>query len=292
MFRPFRFGVTAGYAQSHETWVALARRAETLGYATWLMPDRASLLTAPIAALAIAAEATTMLHVGSYVFCNEFRHPALLAREAATLHLLSGGRFELGLGTGASPVDFEQIGLPFASAGARVNRLEESIHVLKAVFTEETVSFFGKHYTITAMKGQPASVQPSSPPIFIASGGQRMLSIAAREADIIAPTAGWATERGDRVSLKEKVSWVREAAGERFDHLELAQTAYYLDITDSPAPLAPQGGGPPIQTLPMSTEKAVTHLLEQRDRYGFSYIQVHGGQMENFAPVVAQLAGK
>src|ERR1700681_1860321 len=140
MPRPFRFGLVAASAPSRSAWVATALRAEQLGYATLLMPDRTSAGTlAPVPALAVAASVTTSLRVGSYVFCNGYRHPVLLAREAATLDLLSDGRFELGLGTGVSSTEFEQMGMPFASAGARVGHLEEAIQVIKQLFTEETV---------------------------------------------------------------------------------------------------------------------------------------------------------
>src|ERR1700726_2955879 len=124
MTRPFRFGVVAAHAPSRAAWVAIARRAEELGYATLLMPDRTNMGSlAPIPALAVAASATTSLRVGSYVFCNGDRHPVLLAREAATLDLLSDGRFEPGLGAGVSSSEFQQMGIPYGSAGARVDHL-------------------------------------------------------------------------------------------------------------------------------------------------------------------------
>src|ERR1700726_4333790 len=147
MSRPFRFGVVAANAASRTAWETIARRVEELGYATLLIPDRTNVGSlAPIPALAVAASATTSLRVGSYVFCNGYRHPVLLAREAATLDLLSDGRFEPGLGAGVSSSEFEQMGIPFASAGARVGHLEETIHVIKQLLTEETVNFSGKHY--------------------------------------------------------------------------------------------------------------------------------------------------
>ena len=297
MHRPFRFGVVTASAQSHAAWVSLARRAEELGYATLLMPDRPSLGgLAPFTALAVAAESTTSLRVGSYVFCNDYRHPALLAREVATLDLLSDGRFELGLGAGVGPSDYGQLGISFESAGIRVSRLEEALHIIKQLFTEEIVNFSGKYYTITEMKGLPRPVQKPHPPIFIGSTGKRMLSIAAREADIIAITSRMTAQGTDPTDAnpEQKVAWVREAAGERFAHLELAQTAYSIMITDSRADVASQARELPsfIPRIPMSVEQAVAHLLEQRERYGYSYIQVNDAQIESFAPVVARLTGK
>lgn len=295
MSRPFRFGVVAAYAQSHTAWVAAARRAEELGYATLLMPDRANIGgLAPLAALAVAAEATTKLRLGSYVFCNDYRHPVLLAREAATLDLLSDGRFELGMGAGVGSSEFQQMGIPFANAGTRVGRLEEALQIMKRLFTEESVDFVGKYYTITQVRGYPRPAQKPRPPVLVAGAGERMLKLAAREADIVAIGAK-ITERGadpKDATLEQKIAWIKEAAAQRFTDLELSQTIYDLQITDSSTPLSSQAGGPPIPKRAMLTAQVVDYLLEQRERYGFSYLQVYEGQMENFAPVVAQLAGR
>ena len=295
MHRPFRFGVVTAYAQSHTAWITTARRVEELGYATLLMPDRLSIGSlAPLTALAVAAQATTSLRIGSYVFCNEYRHPVLLAREAATLDLLSGGRFELGLGAGVGPSEFQRIGIPFANAGTRVGHLEETLQVMKQLFTEETVNFSGKYYTITELKGNIRPVQQPHLPLLVAGAGERMLKLAAREANIIAIGSKITAQGADPTdaTMEQKIAWIKEAAGERFADLELSQTIYDMMITDSGTDLSTQAGGPPIPKRPMSTEQAVTYLLGQRDRYGFSYLQVYEGQMENFAPVVARLAGK
>src|SRR5581483_4724885 len=293
--QPFRFGVVAAYAQSHTAWVTTAQRAEELGYATLLIPDRTNAgLLAPMPALAVAAEATRSLRVGSYVFCNEYRHPVLLAREAATLDLLSDGRFELGLGAGVSGSEFQEMGIPFANAGTRVGHLEETLQIMKRLFTEETVNFNGKYYTITGMKGYPRPAQKPHMPILVAGAGERMLKLAAREADIIAIGSKISAQGADptEATLEQKIEWIKESAGKRFAELELSQTIYGLEITDSGVEVPTQKGGWPIPKRPMSTEQAVTYLLEQRDRYGFSYLQVSDGQMENFSPVVARLAGK
>ena len=295
MSHPFRFGVVAAYAPSHTTWITTARRIEELGSTTLLMPDRTSIGSlAPLPALAVAAQATTSLRIGTYVLCNEYRHPVLLAREAATLDLLSQGRFELGLGAGVGPREPQQMGIPFANAGQRVGHLEETLQLMKQLFTQETVNFTGKYYTITEMKGNLPPAQKPHMPILIAGAGERMLKLAAREANIIAIGSRITAQGADPTdaTLEQKIAWIQEAAGPRFADLELSQTIYGLEITDSPVPLSTQAGGPPIPKRPMSTEQAVDHLLEQRDRYGFSYLQVYAGQMENFAPVVAQLIGQ
>jgi probable F420-dependent oxidoreductase len=296
MANPFRFGVvSSGIARSRDSWTDLARRAEALGYATLLMPDRPSMGgLAPIAALATAAAATRTLRVGSYVFANDYRHPVILAREAATLDVLSGGRFELGLGAGVGRGEYEQLGLPFDAPGVRVSRFEEALRLIKRLFTEDRVSFSGSYYSVQDLPGLPKPVQQPHPPIFIGSSGKRMLTFAAREAQMIAPTPKYTPQGPDPadVSVDEKVNWIREAAGDRFSGIELCRTRYDIAVSDSPAPLAEQTGGPPIPKRPLTIDQAVAALEDERARYGFSYIQIYDAQMENFAPVVARLAGK
>ena len=294
MSRPFRFAVVIANAPSRAAFVTLARRAEDLGYATLLMPDRTITGLAPLTALAVAAEATTSLRVGSYMFCNDYRHPALLAKEVATLDFLSGGRFELGLGAGVGSFDYRQLGLAFDTGGKRVERFEEALSIIKKLFTGESVHFCGKHYTITEMKGLPRPAQQPHPPVAIGGAGKRMLSLAAREADSISIMFRLPPQGIDapNETLEQKLAWVREAAGERFARLELAQLAYVLAIDDGRADKDFEGDGPPIPRIVMSAGQAVEHLLKQRERYDFSYIPVYGGaQMEHFAPVVARLAG-
>ena len=293
MNRPFRFGVVAANATSHTAWITTARRVEELGYATLLMPDRTSIGSfAPFPALAVAAEATKVLRVGSYVFCNEYRHPVILARDAATLDLLSEGRFELGLGAGVGPSEARQMGMPFADAGVRVGHLEETLQLIKQLFTEETVNFKGKYYTVTEMKGNIPATQKPFMPILVAGGAERMLKLAAREANIIAIGFRRTAQGLDPTdaTLEQKIAWIKEAARERFAELELSQTRFDLEISDSKAAVSNQG--PPIPRRPVSADEAVAQLLEQREHYGFSYIQVFEGQMENFAPIVARLTGQ
>src|SRR5260370_14881650 len=167
MHRPFRFGVISGNALSRAEWIAKARKAEELGYTTLLVPDHITVGIAPLTALAVAAQATTSLRVGSLVFCNSFRHPALLAKEVATLDLLSEGRFELGLGAGQLPADYTQTGIPLDATCIRISRLEEALHLMKQVFTGETVNFSGTYYTITEMQGKPIPIQRPHPPIYV-----------------------------------------------------------------------------------------------------------------------------
>jgi probable F420-dependent oxidoreductase len=278
----FRFGVVTGGHASRSAWITLAQRVEELGYASLLVPDVLGTPLATMTALAVAATATTALRVGSYVFVNDYRNPALLAREIATLDQLSDGRVELGLGAGNWPHEYQQLGVSFDQAGTRVSRFAEGLSIIKEFFTSETVNFSGKYYTTTALRPVPRPVQQPHPPILIGSSGRRMLTIAAREADIILLIP----------PVEEKIGWIREAAGERFEHLELGQAAFGIELTDSPVAAAPPFQGMPVESRPMTAEQAVEYLREQREHLGISYIQVQERQLENFAPVVARLNGK
>ncbi|TMB81247.1 MAG: TIGR03621 family F420-dependent LLM class oxidoreductase, partial [Chloroflexi bacterium] len=252
MPQPFRFTVVTAGAPSHSAWVALARRAEELGYATLVVPDRTITGFAPLTALAVAAEATTSLRIGSRVFCNDYRHPALLAKEVATLDVLSDGRFELGLGAGIGPWDYQQLGMPFEDAGTRVSRLQESLAILKGLFSQESVTFSGQSYTISGMKGLPRPIQKPHPPIVMGCAGKRMLSLAAREANGISLMFRVSPQDrdGPNAQLEQQLAWVREAAGERFAHLELSQLAYNLTITGQRTESPLEEEGPPLPKIP------------------------------------------
>jgi probable F420-dependent oxidoreductase len=284
--KAFRFGVTTGGKASRAEWVALAQRVEELGYSSLLLPDVMGTPLTALTGLTVAACATTKLRVGSFVFVNDYRNPALLAREIATLDVLSEGRVELGLGAGNWPQDFQRLGIPFDKPGIRVSRLEEGLSIIKQFFSSETVNFSGQYYTTTDLHPTPKPVQQPYPPIVIAGGGRRMLTIAAREGDIIIP-------QGGGVPLEEKIGWIREVAGERFEHLELSTMAFGIELTDSPVPAQPSyQGGIPIEQRSMTIEQAVEHLLEQREKLGFSYIFIQETQLENFVPVLDRLNGK
>lgn len=291
MTKTFRFGVVSAGAPSKSTWISLVKRIEELGYSSLLIPDRTITPMATIPALTMAAAVTTTLRIGSYVFANDYRHPALLAREIATLDQLSDGRVEFGLGAGVGAADFQQLGIPFDSPGTRVARFEEGLAIIKQYFTAETVNFAGKYYTVTDMPGVPRTIQKPHPPILVGSAGRRMLTIAGREANIIIPAARWNDPTDD--SIEQKIGWLQDAAGERFNDLELGQSAFGIELTDSvPMPATKLRGGPPVQSRPMTTEQAIDYLLKQREQLGFSYIQMQESQIENLAPVVTRLAGK
>jgi len=216
---PFRFGVTAPTVLSGPAWVERARRIEQLGYSIVHVPDHFRDQLAPVPALTAAAMATTRLRVGSLVFSNDFRHPVVLAKEAATIDVLSSGRFELGLGSGWLREEYDQAGISFDAPGTRIERLTEAVSIVKGLLGDAPVTFAGRHYTITALQGRPSPVQRPHPPILIGGGGQRTLSLAAREAAIVGlvPRArrdGGGLERGDfgEAALREKVGRVRDDA--------------------------------------------------------------------------------
>ncbi|SRR5258706_40504 len=291
--KPFRFGLATGKGSSRTAWRDKARLAEDLGYDILLMPDHVTTDLAPIAALAVAAEATSTLRIGSLVFDNDFRHPALLAREAATLDLLSEGRFELGLGAGYELEDYTQTGIPFDPPAVRVSRLEEALLIIQRFFTQEMVDFSGQHYTITGLRGLPKPVQQPYPPIFLGGQGKRLLSLGARLADSLGlGFQSYADAQGKLAptapeEVEEKITWIRQAAGERFGQLELGYTLFYVQMTDRSVHVPLN-----FHAVIGSREQIIDELLERRARYGLSYVQVTDEYRDLFAPVVARLAGK
>ena len=308
--RRFRFGAQLSYAGSGAEWAAKARRVEELGYATLCVPDHFDDQLAPIPAVLAAAAATTTLRVGTLVLDNDFRHPLVVAKEAATVDVLSGGRFELGLGAGWMSADYEQSGIVCEPAGVRIDRLAEALAVVKGLFAGGRYSFAGTHYRVTGHPGTPVPVQQPRPPILVGGGGHRILSLAAREADIVSvnfdlrsgsvgPHLGLT---GTAKATAEKVGWVREAAGPRFDDIELSFTAYLTMVTgDRDAVAAGLGSGfglsgEDVLAMPnfaIGTAGQIADELERRrDELGFSYVVVGGECFEAMAPVVERLAGR
>src|SRR5579859_7193170 len=176
--RRFRFAMQEHHAASPADWREKARRAESTGFSALYLPDHFSGQPGPIAALMAAADATTTLRVGSLVFDNDYRHPVVLAKEAATLDLLSVGRFDLGLGAGWLASDYQQSGIPYDSAGTRIERLEEALVVIKGLLAGGSFTFSGRHYQVKDMQGGPSPVQKPHPPILLGGGGRRMLRLA------------------------------------------------------------------------------------------------------------------
>lgn len=313
--RPFRFGVLGESVRSAAELVETARRAEIAGYATFLIRDHFidepfGHQLAPVAALATVAAVTTTLRVGSLVICNDYRHPVLLAKEIATLDLLSGGRFELGLGAGFSRPEYEAAGLAYDRPGVRVDRFAEALQVYKGLLGAGPFTFSGRFYTVTALDSFPRPVQRPHPPILVGAGGKRMLSIAARDADIIGILTA-AVGTGRRLpdptgllaeTIAEKIGWIREAAGARFEDIELSLVSSMV-ITENRRDAAERlaherqwDGLSADRVLEMpsvfigSVDRIVDEMLARRERYGISYHVVSDRSMEVVAPIVARLA--
>jgi probable F420-dependent oxidoreductase len=307
--RKFRFAVQEHHAADAADWRDKARRIEGLGYSALYLPDHFSGQPGPIAALMAAADATTTLRVGSLVFDNDYRHPVVLAKEAATLDLLSGGRLDFGLGAGWLASDYEKAGIQLDGAGARIERMEEGLKVIKGLWTGATFSFTGKHYKISELEGSPVPLQKPHPPILLGGGGRKMLSIAGREADIVNINfdlrEGRVNRRlirtGKAEATEEKLGWVREAAGARFDALELSVTIFVTTITDERDVLAAgmaagfEMEAADVLAIPHfligTVDEIVDDLRSRRDRFGISYVIVPGEVVETFAPVVERLSG-
>ena len=314
--RPFRFGVICERMQSAEEWITKARQAEDYGYATVLIRDHFIRepfgdQLAPLIALLAAANATRTLRVGSLVLDNDYRHPVMLAKEAATIDLLSEGRFELGIGAGWLRAEYEQAGMAFESAGVRVSRLEEAIHVLKGLFADQLLTFTGNHYTVKNLNSFPKPVQRPHPPLLVGAGSKRMLALAGREADIVGilpkalPNGTISEEITERLSatMAQKVEWVRQAAGERFHELELNMVIapiFTQQRRQRAEELARERGWSGIaaqDVLDMPSiyigtlDQIIEDLQRRRERYGFSYFVVSDASMEAFAPIVSRLAG-
>jgi probable F420-dependent oxidoreductase len=307
--RRFRFSVQVSSAGSGEAWADLAREAESLGYSVLSMPDHFGDQFAPAPALAAAAAATTTLRIGALVFDNDYRHPVVLAKEAATLDVLSGGRLELGLGAGWLTTDYEQSGIACDPIGVRIDRMVEGLRVLKGLMGEGAFSFQGEHYTITGLDGRPKPAQRPHPPVLIGGGGRRILSIAGREADIVGIGANLRSghigphlvENVTADATARKVGWVREAAGDRFDQLELGMQVFLFTLTDDRVAAA-TGVAQFMETsveevlrapivLIGNEREVVDQLQRQREAYGVSYLAVTADSMRAFAPIVARLAG-
>ena len=313
--RPFRFLAEPGDVADGKALVEAARRAESIGYHAMVYPDHVVLPFGLVPLLTMVAAVTERLRVSAFVINNDMRHPALVAQDMATLDVLSGGRVEVAIGAGWNKPEYEALGIPFDPNGIRVSRLAEAVTVIKGCFGDGPFSFAGEHYTITNHDGLPKPIQRPRPPLFIGGGGRRLLSLAAREADIVglAPRAvsgNDATRDLRSITIAatiEKLGWVREAAGERFDDLEF--NAYPTGVPPIITDHARKAAADVLDQLtpPAGTEISVDDLLEsphmfigsvdglvaklreQRERLGISSIMV--GDLDTLAPVVERLAG-
>ena len=308
--RGFRFGVQASRATSAREWADLARRAESNGYDVLTMPDHFTDQLAPVPALMAAADATTDLRVGALVFDNDYKHPVVLAKELATIDLLSEGRLEIGLGAGWMISDYEEAGIPYDPPKVRIDRFVEGLRIIKGTMGEGAFSFAGDHYTVTNYDGLPKPLQKPCPPVLIGGGGKRVLSIAAREADIVGINgtldAGVigpeAVSTMTAEAVDEKVAIVAEAGAHRLDSIEMNIRTFFVKVTDDRAGMINAVAGmfkiPAglIEDSPFGLIGSVDSIIESihaaRERWGFSYFIVGGENIEEIAPVVAALKGK
>ena len=300
--RPFRFGLQVARAESRQEWQDIARRAEDLGFDTVLVPDHVGTMLSPMVALATMAEATTRLRVGTFVLNNDFRHPALLAREAASVDLLTDGRLELGLGAGHSAPEYAEIGLAFDGAGVRVARLEESARLLRRLFDGEEVTLAGAHYHVTAHRLFPLR----RPQLLIGGNGDRVLALGAEVGNIVGFTGLGRTQpdgqhhdiEWEPAQIDAKVALVRDAAGARLRTIEFNALVRHVEITDdrrAAAELVARGLDVEPQLLLETpymligtVDEIVADLYSARDRWGFSYYVTRDA--EQTARIIAAVA--
>ena len=308
--KPFRFGVNAWSAGSRAEWTDKARRVEELGYSVFTVPDHLAGIFAPMPAVMSAAAATNRLRVGTNVLNNDFRHPVLVAREAATADLLTDGRLQLGIGAGHMKSEYDEAGLPFDAGGTRVERLGEAVTIVKGLLMGEAVTFAGRYYRVSGHRIHPLPVQRPQPPIFIGGNARQLLTLAAREADIlglsgitfrqggVAPDlSGWRT-----AGVDQRVQLVREVAAERYERLELNALVQRVVVTDNRRQAAEELARRWTQLSPAeilespyvligTVDQQVEDLQARRTRWGISYYTIFEPYLEAFAPVVARLAG-
>lgn len=307
--RPFRFTLQASNVQRPEDLVPLARRAEDMGVDVLTVADHMDDQLAPIAALMAAADATTTLRVGTLVFANDYRHPAVLAREAATIDRLSGGRLEFGLGAGWMATDYAATGIALDAPSIRIARLEEALEVITELWSGEPVDLHGPYYDIAGLVGTPLPAQRPHPPIVIGGGGRKVLEVAGRRADVVnlnpSLTAGVIDHRAGPSATPEaterKIGWIRDAAGERFGSIELGTRIHLAIVTDDRQAtfdalaggfgMTPEQAAGSPHALCGTVEEIVEDLLARRERFGISSIGLSASSLDDMAPVIARLAG-
>ncbi len=316
MPHPFRFGIQIHHLPA-QGWAERVRRIESLGYSTLFFPDHFGTQWEPMTALAAIAAVTTRIRVGSLVYDVDYRHPVIYAKGAATLHLVSGGRHEFGIGAGWMKTDYDESGMAYDSAGTRIERLDEALQVIRSMWANERTTFEGKHYRVRAIAQAAELPRGEHPQILIGGGGPRLLRLAARHADIIGinPSIpeGRVTPETPRdltpERLRQKIGWVREAAakaGRDPDAIELNSLTFLVAI--GPAAGAIREGM--AKNLGMTLEEVAVsplfitgspaevrdRLEKRREEFGISYVVIQGDRddvVDSFAEhVVAPLGGR
>ncbi len=307
--RAFRFGLSVGGSVGRDDFVAAVRRAEDCGFDVIVAPDHIGSRLAVLPMLASAAQVSNSLRVSPMVMANDYRHPVIVAKDAATIDILSGGRFELGIATGWIEDQYQMAGIPYEPPRSRVDRFEEAIAVIKGSWSGEPFNFNGDHYRVDALTC-PRPIQRPHPPLLMAGSGPRMLRTAGREADIvsISPLTQGSTGFGkfandvatsdDRV--RAQIGWIRQGAGQRFDAIELSVMAHHVvataDADTAAAKVAAEVGVTPGEVLSSphmligTAGQLVETLLDRRERYGISYIIFGYNDLAAIQPVVEKLA--
>jgi len=308
--RRLRFAVQLLTAPTGPGWAALAKKAEDSGFDVVSLPDHLGEQFAPLPALTAAACATTRLRLSMFVLANDMRHPGVLAKEVATLDVLSGGRVELGLGAGWDRAEYAALGIPFDRPSVRIARLEEAVRAIRGLLAGEAVSQHGEHYQLQDLSVRPRPVQAGGVPIVLGGGGRKMLSLAGRLGDIVS-VAAENNGRTDpsvlgpgitRAVVENQIGWVRDAAGARFDRIELNLRVRMAAIGVDREAEARAGAvgmdcsaddllGSPFCLLGRVDEVA-DQLLRTRDELGISYFTISQRHMEQMAPVVERVAGR
>jgi probable F420-dependent oxidoreductase len=307
--RPFRFTVQASRLKHPDELRPLARRAEAIGASTLTLADHLDDQLTPVAAMMAAAEVTTTLRVGSLVFANDYRHPVMLAKEAATVDALTGGRLEFGLGAGWMTTDYRSAGIQMDDPGTRIERMEEALEIITRLWADGPVDFRGKHYEISGLEGLPKPVQRPRPPILVGGGGPRILGVAGRHADIVGlnpdlragvidPNAG---PSATAAATEAKIDHVRRAAGDRFPSIEF-QTRIHLAIVtaDRDTMFEAFAGGFGLtadearhspHALCGTVDQICEDLVERRERFGICVIGLSASSLDEMEPVISKLAG-
>ena len=321
--RPFRFAIQGFSSTSLKDWAELARKVEGSGFSTLHVADHylgpGSMIEgtghrvqqmALIPALTAAALSTTTLRVGSRMACTSYHLPTILTKELATIDLLSEGRLEVGLGAGWLAKEYEALGIPFESAGTRLEVLRETAEFMKLAFAAEAeVDYHGQYVESYGYVPVPASVQRPHPPIMIGGGAPKILGIAGRLADIVSVNfnnSGGVVGAGSISSSTEaetakKIQWIKDGAGDRFDEIELETATYFISIegrSQITADAVMQRTGMGLEELKRfphaavgSVDEVVDELQRRREEYGFSYVTVGDAHLDAFLPVVERLAG-
>jgi probable F420-dependent oxidoreductase len=316
MAKPFRFSTAMpALTEPVSEWRDKLRRIEDLGYWSVAVSDHftAGWKMDPLVVMTAAAEATTTLRVMPLVLANDYRHPVILHKMLATLDVLSGGRVEVGLGAGWMESDYEAAGFPYDPAPVRVERLAESVEIIKGLFEDTPLSYVGKHYRITELDGLPKPVQRPRPPMLVGGGSRRVLELAGASADIVGVNPVMRRDRADGLALLDlssdgvakRIAIARAAAtaaGRDPDALRYHTSIRSLDVTDAPdarpwvSSMATEVTDPAVladspAVLHGSVASCVDALLRRRDELGLDYFHF-GGDPLAAAPIVARLAGR